>query len=41
VASNLNFTTGQTVPNLVLAPVGADGAVVLYDGSPRHRAPAG
>ena len=29
-ASNLNFVAGQTVPNLVLAPVGADGRVALY-----------
>jgi hypothetical protein len=28
--SNLNFTAGQTVPSLVLAPVGADGKVDLY-----------
>src|SRR5664279_3996420 len=34
LASNLNFTAGQTVPNLVVAPVGADGAVALYNGSP-------
>ena len=34
LASNLNFTAGQTVPNLVVAPVGADGDVVLYNGSP-------
>lgn len=32
-ASNLNFARGETVPNLVLAPVGADGAVDLYNGS--------
>lgn len=32
-ASNLNFQTGQTVPNLVIAPVGADGKVALYNGS--------
>jgi hypothetical protein len=32
-ASNLNFVAGQTVPNLVLAPVGADGKVDIYDGS--------
>src|SRR5664279_3270504 len=34
LASNLNFTAWQTVPNLVVAPVGADGDVVLYNGSP-------
>ena len=32
-ASNLNFIAGQTVPNLVIAPVGADGKVDLYNGS--------
>ena len=32
-ASNLNFTVGQTVPNLVLTPVGADGRVSFYNGS--------
>ncbi|MGI8678042.1 MAG: hypothetical protein ACR2LX_05020 [Jatrophihabitans sp.] len=31
--SNLNLTPGQTGPNLVLAPVGADGKVALYNGS--------
>lgn len=29
-ASNLNFVTGQTVPNAVIAPVSADGSVCLY-----------
>ncbi|MFZ9383928.1 MAG: hypothetical protein ACO27U_04560 [Ilumatobacteraceae bacterium] len=29
-ASNLNFTTGLTVPNLVLAPLSSDGTVCLY-----------
>jgi hypothetical protein len=33
-ASNLNFLAGQTVPNLVIAPVGANGKVALYNGSP-------
>ena len=33
LASNLNFVTGQTVPNLVVAPVGSDGDVDLYNGS--------
>lgn len=28
--SNLNFVTGQTVPNSVVAPLSADGAVCLY-----------
>ena len=32
-ASNLNFVKGQTVPNLVIAPVGANGQVALYNGS--------
>jgi hypothetical protein len=32
-ASNLNFVAGQTVPNLVIAPVGANGKVALYNGS--------
>ncbi|MGI8761621.1 MAG: carboxypeptidase regulatory-like domain-containing protein [Jatrophihabitantaceae bacterium] len=32
-ASNLNFVQGQTVPNLVVAPVGAGGVVDLYNGS--------
>ena len=31
--SNLNFVAAQTVPNLVIAPVGADGKVALYNGS--------
>ncbi|MCU1658907.1 MAG: hypothetical protein JWO57_3563 [Pseudonocardiales bacterium] len=32
-ASNLNFVRSQTVPNLVLAPVGNDGTVRFYNGS--------
>ncbi|MCW2524725.1 MAG: domain containing protein, partial [Frankiales bacterium] len=32
-ASNLNFVKGETVPNLVIAPVGADGRVELFNGS--------
>jgi Bacterial Ig-like domain (group 3) len=32
-ASNLNFTPGQTIPNLVVVPVGADGSVALFNGS--------
>ncbi len=32
-ASNLNFSTGKTVPNLVMAKVGADGKVAVYNGS--------
>ncbi|MDR1999703.1 MAG: hypothetical protein LBQ06_07170, partial [Frankiaceae bacterium] len=31
--SNLNFVAGQTVPNLVVAPVGANGKVDLRNGS--------
>ena len=33
VASNLNFVAGETVPNLVIAPVGTDGKIDLYNGS--------
>ncbi|MHA3702368.1 hypothetical protein ACXR2U_09280 [Jatrophihabitans sp. YIM 134969] len=33
VASTLNFTRGQTVPNLAVVPVGTDGYVDLYNGS--------
>ena len=29
-ASNLNFTTGQTIPNSVIAPLSATGTVCLY-----------
>lgn len=32
-ASNLNFSTGQTVPNLVTVPVGANGKVALFNAS--------
>jgi hypothetical protein len=31
--SNLNFVAGQSVPNLVIAPVGANGKVALHNGS--------
>ena len=31
--SNLNFVRAQTVPNLVVVPVGADGKVALFNGS--------
>ena len=31
LASNLNFVAGQTVPNLVVAKVGADGKVAVYN----------
>ncbi len=33
LAANLNFLAGQTVPNLVIAPVGADGKIALYNGA--------
>jgi hypothetical protein len=31
--SNLNFSANQTVPNLAVVPVGADGAIRLHNGS--------
>lgn len=31
LASNLNFSAGETVPNLVVVPVGRDGAVKIYN----------
>ncbi|WP_037605731.1 S53 family peptidase [Streptacidiphilus rugosus] len=34
--SNLNWVAGETVPNLVLVPVGADGKVKLYVSSTTH-----
>jgi hypothetical protein len=34
VASNLNFVAGDTIPNLVVAPIGADGRVLLANNSP-------
>lgn len=33
-ASNLNFGPGQTLANAVVVPVGADGAIRVYNGSP-------
>jgi hypothetical protein len=33
-SSNLNFVAGQTVPNLVIAPVGANGTVDFYNAAP-------
>ncbi len=33
IASNLNFSEGQTVPNLVTVPVGANGKVALLNAS--------
>ena len=32
--SNLNFQAGQNIPNLVLVPLGPDGKIQLYNGSP-------
>jgi hypothetical protein len=32
-SSNLNFTPGETVPNLVTVKIGADGKVALFNGS--------
>ena len=34
--SSLNFSAGETIPNLVVAPVGADGKVDFYNGSIRN-----
>lgn len=31
--SNLNYSTGQTVPNMVMVPVGKDGKVRFYNGA--------
>jgi len=31
LASNLNFVTGQTIPNLVIAKIGAGGKVTIYN----------
>ncbi|MFG3053443.1 protease pro-enzyme activation domain-containing protein [Kitasatospora sp. NPDC048239] len=33
VTSNLNWTRGQTIPNQVIVPLGADGGIRLYNGS--------
>ncbi|MEU9233860.1 PKD domain-containing protein [Streptomyces subrutilus] len=33
--SNLNYTAGRSVPNLVIVPVGEDGHVELYNGGPQ------
>ena len=32
-SSNVNFGAGRTVPNLVVAPVGADGRIRIFNGS--------
>ena len=34
VSSNLNFSAGETVPNLVVVKVGSDGKIELRNGSP-------
>jgi hypothetical protein len=31
LASNLDFAPGETIPNLVVVPVGADGKIDLYN----------
>jgi murein DD-endopeptidase MepM/ murein hydrolase activator NlpD len=36
LASNLNFVAGQTVPNSVVAPVGAGGKVCFYSSAATH-----
>lgn len=36
LASNVNFTTGQTVPNAVLVPVSASGEVCFFSNTPAH-----
>jgi hypothetical protein len=36
LASNLNFGPGQTVPNLVLAPVSPQGTVCFFTTTPTH-----
>jgi len=33
-ASNVNFVAGQTIPNAVIAPLGAGGALCLYSSTP-------
>ena len=35
-ASNLNFATGSTIPNLVIAKVGAGGKVCLFTSAGTH-----
>ena len=32
-ASNLNFTSGSVIPNLVVVKIGDDGKVALYNNS--------
>jgi hypothetical protein len=36
VASNVNYTTGADVPNLVVAPLGADGSVNIFSEDATH-----
>jgi hypothetical protein len=36
LASNLNVVAGQTVPNMVMAPVSAHGTVCFYTSTPTH-----
>ena len=36
LASNLNYATDENVPNLVTAPIGADGDVCLYTLAATH-----
>jgi len=33
LAANLNFVAGQVIPNLVVAPLGSDGKISLFNGS--------
>jgi hypothetical protein len=33
LVSNLNFTAGQSIPNLVTIPIGADGSITLSNNS--------
>ncbi|MCU1395304.1 MAG: N-acetylmuramoyl-L-alanine amidase [Ilumatobacteraceae bacterium] len=35
VASNLNFTPGQTIPNMVIVPLGAGGKITLFNNAGR------
>ena len=35
-ASNLNYVAGQTIPNLVVAKVGAGGIVSIYTSASTH-----
>lgn len=37
-SSNLNWVPGETVPNLVVVPVGTDGAIDIWNGSPKSSA---